>query len=88
MQRPCARADWVRPRRARSYWKPWGFRLEDILTKVHVWHGEDDLNAPFAAHGKVLAEKLPNVEAKFYPGEGHISLIHKYLETFMQTLFA
>ena len=70
----------------RLYWKPWGFRLEDIRMKVHVWHGEDDLNAPFEAHGKVLAAKLPDVEAKFYPGEGHISLIHKYLETFIQKL--
>lgn len=70
------------------YWKPWGFHLEDIHMKVHVWHGEDDLNAPFAAHGKVLAQKLSNVEAKFYPGEGHISLIHKYLETIIQTLTA
>jgi len=68
------------------YWKPWGFRLEDIRVKVRVWHGEDDLNAPFAAHGKVLAQKLPNVEAKFFPGEGHISLVHKYLSTFIQTL--
>jgi pimeloyl-ACP methyl ester carboxylesterase len=68
------------------YWKLWGYRLEDIRTKVHVWHGEADLNAPFAVHGKVLAERLPNVEAKFYPGEGHISLIHKYLETILQTL--
>ena len=68
------------------YWKPWGFRLEDIRTKVHVWHGENDLNAPFAAHGQVLAEKLPNVEAQFYPGEGHISLIHKYLEAILQAV--
>ena len=68
------------------YWKPWGFRLEEISTKVHVWHGEADLNAPYSAHGKVLAKKLPNVEAKFYPGEGHISLIHKYLESILQTL--
>jgi pimeloyl-ACP methyl ester carboxylesterase len=68
------------------YWKPWGFRLEDIRTKVHVWHGEDDLNAPFAAHGKLLAKQLPNVQAKFYPGEGHISLIHKYLKTIVETL--
>jgi pimeloyl-ACP methyl ester carboxylesterase len=70
------------------YWKPWGFRLEDIQTKVHVWHGESDLNAPFAAHGKVLAQKLPKVEVKFYPGEGHISLIHKYLKTILETLMA
>jgi pimeloyl-ACP methyl ester carboxylesterase len=73
---------------AALYWKPWGFRLEDIHTKVHVWHGEEDLNAPFAAHGNVLAQRLPNVEAKFYPGEGHISLIHKYLETILRTLIS
>ena len=68
------------------YWKPWGYRLEDTPAKVYTWHGEDDLNAPFAAHGKVLAAKLPNAEAKFYPGEGHISLIHKYLEMILATL--
>jgi pimeloyl-ACP methyl ester carboxylesterase len=73
---------------AALYWKPWGFRLEDIHTKIHVWHGEADLNAPFAAHGKVLAQRLPNVSAEFYPGEGHISLIHKYLATILETLTA
>jgi pimeloyl-ACP methyl ester carboxylesterase len=73
---------------AALYWKPWGFRLEDIQTKVHIWHGEEDLNAPFAAHGKVFAQKLPNAEVKFYAGEGHISLIHKYLKILMETLVA
>ena len=33
---------------------------------MHVSHGEEDLNAPFIAHGKVLAEKLPKADAKFY----------------------
>jgi pimeloyl-ACP methyl ester carboxylesterase len=70
----------------RLYWKDWGFRLEDIHMKVHVWHGEADLNAPFAAHGKVLAQRLPHAEAAFYPGEGHISLIHRYLDRILQTL--
>jgi pimeloyl-ACP methyl ester carboxylesterase len=73
---------------AALYWKPWGFRLEDIHAKVHVWHGDEDLNAPTAAHGRVLAARLPNVEAAFFPGEGHLSLIHKRLEEFMQTLMA
>ena len=68
------------------YWKPWGFRLEDVRARVHVWHGEADVNAPFAAHGKVLAERLPNAVVQFYPGEGHISLIHKYLQTIVGTL--
>jgi pimeloyl-ACP methyl ester carboxylesterase len=73
---------------ASLYWKPWGFRLEDISIKVHVWHGEDDSNAPMAAHGKVLASGLPNAEVKFYSGEGHISLIHQYLHTILETLMA
>ncbi len=68
------------------YWKPWGFRLEDIRTKVCIWHGEEDVNAPFASHGRMLAQNLPNVEAMFYPGEGHISLIHKYIRTIIETL--
>ena len=71
---------------AALYWKPWGFRLEDIRAKVYTWHGEEDLNAPFAAHGNVLAQKLRNVESKFFPGEGHISLIHKQLESILNTL--
>lgn len=71
---------------AALYWKPWGFRLEDIRMKMFVWHGEADLNAPFNAHGKVLAQQLPNVDAKFYRDEGHISLIHKNLKTILQAL--
>lgn len=73
---------------ASLYWRPWGFGLEDIRLRVHVWHGEADLNAPFTAHARALAARLPNVEAKFYPGEGHISLIHKHLETILATLAA
>ena len=73
---------------ASLYWKPWGFRLEDIHTKVHVWHGEEDLNAPFTPHGKAFARLLPTAEVNFYPGEGHISLIHKYLRNVLETLTA
>ncbi len=36
--------------------------------------------------GRLLAQKLPNVEAKFFPGEGHISLIHKDLRNFLETV--
>jgi hypothetical protein len=28
------------------YARPWGFRLEDIRTPMHLWHGEEDANAP------------------------------------------
>ena len=40
---------------ASLYWKPWGFRLEQLQPRVHIWHGEDDLNAPFGSNGKVFA---------------------------------
>lgn len=73
---------------ASLYWKPWGFRLEDIRIRVFVWHGEDDLNAPCAAHGRLLADRIPNVEAKFYPGEGHLSLIHTHLRDILETFSA
>ncbi len=71
---------------ASLYWKPWGFRLEEIRMPVHIWHGEADVNAPFAAHGKYLAEHLPQARPVFYPGEGHISLVHKYAEEIIQQL--
>jgi pimeloyl-ACP methyl ester carboxylesterase len=47
------------------YWKPWGFHLEDIYTKVHVWHGEADLNAPFAAHGRCWHKNCPMWKQSF-----------------------
>ncbi len=83
----CAKAGWARLKPERCTGSPGDFAWKTSKMKVYTWHGEADVNAPFAAHGKVLAERLPNVEAKFYPGEGHISLIH-YLETILQTLIA
>ncbi|RPJ37831.1 MAG: alpha/beta hydrolase, partial [Chloroflexi bacterium] len=44
---------------ASLYWKPWGFRLEDIHVPVLVWHGEEDLNAPVEPHGRHLAKTIP-----------------------------
>lgn len=65
---------------ASLYWKPWGFDLKDISIPVQLWHGGEDLNAPYEAHGCHLANTIPKARPKFYPGEGHISLIHKYAE--------
>jgi pimeloyl-ACP methyl ester carboxylesterase len=52
---------------------PWEFRPQEITMPVMMWHGEADQNAPLAM-GRYMAEAIPNSEAKFYPGEGHISL--------------
>ncbi len=56
--------------------RPWGFRLEDIHTKIHLWHGEEDTTVP-PNLARYVARSLPDCEPRFYPGEGH-TLIYKY----------
>lgn len=55
------------------YANPWGFELQDIKCKVHVWHGEKDriVNAGFGRH---YMETIPHCKAEFFPEEGHFSL--------------
>jgi len=58
------------------YTRPWGIRLEDIKTPVHLSHGEQDANAPVAM-GRYLASVIPECQASFYPGEGHLHFIDR-----------
>jgi len=51
----------------------WGFRPQEIRAPVLLWHGEDDRNAPIAM-GRYMADAIPNCQAQFFPGEGHLSL--------------
>lgn len=48
----------------------WGFRLEDIRTKVFIWQGEDDPNVT-PAMARYMTERIPNNETTFVPGAGH-----------------
>jgi pimeloyl-ACP methyl ester carboxylesterase len=55
----------------------WGEWLMDIPIEVRLWHGEADMNAPIAmAH--YMQNTIPRSRATFYPGEGHVSVMHKY----------
>ena len=65
--------------------RPWGFRLEDIAVPVYLWHGEADSNAP-PAMGRYLAQAIPNCEAHFLPGEGHLSALGNHLGEILGTL--
>lgn len=58
------------------YTRPWGFRLEAIRTPVHLSHGEQDANAPVAM-GRYLATAIPDCQATFYPGEGHLHFLDR-----------
>jgi len=63
------------------YARPWGFRPEEIRIPVHLWHGEQDANAPVSM-GRHLASVIPGCQATFYPGEGHLHFIDRLREIF------
>jgi len=67
--------------------RPWGFHLEGIAVPVHLWHGEADSNAPLAM-GRYLAQTIPNCQAHFLPGEGHLSALGNHLGEILGTLTA
>lgn len=65
--------------------RPWAFRLADIATPVHLWHGESDVTVP-AAMGRYLASRLPRCDASFLPGEGHFSLPVNHADSILAAL--
>jgi pimeloyl-ACP methyl ester carboxylesterase len=52
---------------------PWGFELSRIRIPVLLMHGERDHFVP-VSHSKWLANKIPNVETRFLPEDGHLTL--------------
>ncbi len=67
------------------YGRPWGFRLSDIAVEVQLWQGEADVIVPVAL-GRHQAGAIPDCQARFFPGEGHFSLVVKKLEEILSTL--
>jgi pimeloyl-ACP methyl ester carboxylesterase len=64
--------------------RPWGFRLEEIAIPVHVWHGDQDREAP-PAMGRFVAERIPQGRLHLCPGEGHL-LLFRHWEEILETL--
>jgi pimeloyl-ACP methyl ester carboxylesterase len=63
----------------------WDFNPHEIQIPVHLWHGEEDRNAPIAM-GRYMADAIHNCTADFYPDEGHLSLFRKYKEEIFTAL--
>ncbi len=61
--------------------RPWGFEVEEIKTPVHLWHGEDDAIVPVGM-GRYLADHIPDCQARFIPGAGHLWIFEGYEEVF------
>ena len=56
---------------------PWGLDPRAVAMPVHLWHGEEDhFASPCVVRHLVAA--LPRVQARFYPGEGHVTLLLNY----------
>jgi pimeloyl-ACP methyl ester carboxylesterase len=65
--------------------RPWGFKLEDIRTEVHLWHGAQDLNVPISV-GRHMAEHIPGCKSRFLEAEGHLTLPHNHLHELLSSL--
>lgn len=61
----------------------WGFKLEDIRTKTFIWQGEDDPQVT-PAMARYMAARIPNHEATFVAGAGHLLIISHWKEIIAQ----
>jgi pimeloyl-ACP methyl ester carboxylesterase len=68
-------------------WRPWGFRFEDIHTRVYLWHGLADDLAPVSL-AQYMADHVPGCEATFYPGEGHTDPLTRHIDEIMAKIVA
>lgn len=62
----------------------WGFRLEDITTPVHLWHGDKVRNVPIS-HARLQAARIPGAHLHECPGEGHMLMVD-HLEEILRTV--
>ena len=54
--------------------RDWGFRLEEVSTPVHIWHGSRDPNVPLR-HARLLAARIPRAVLHRVEGEGHLIVV-------------
>ncbi|MGH8616577.1 MAG: alpha/beta fold hydrolase [Burkholderiales bacterium] len=67
------------------YSNDWGFRLQDIVTRIELWHGESDATVP-PAFGRAIAAAVPGCRARFFPDEGHFSLPLNRMDDILESL--
>jgi pimeloyl-ACP methyl ester carboxylesterase len=56
----------------------WDFRLRDVRMPVSLWQGLADQILP-AAMARRLAAALPACNPRYFPGEGHLSLVVRHI---------
>ena len=63
----------------------WDVDPAQVMQPVQLWHGDLDRTVPVAM-GRRCAALLPNVDARFIPGEGHFSLVVRYMGRILEEL--
>lgn len=58
--------------------RPWDFRLADVRMPVSLWQGLVDQILP-AHMARRLAGALPACNARYFPDEGHLSLVVRHI---------
>lgn len=56
-----------------AFTRDWGFELSSIAVPALYWHGEQDKFVPFS-HGLWLSERIPGVDKRLTPDDGHLTL--------------
>ena len=56
-----------------AQWLPWGFRLDTIPTRVHVWHREQD-HLLRKTQLDFIVQRIPDCVLATWPDSGHIGL--------------
>ncbi|MFC1902210.1 alpha/beta fold hydrolase [Chloroflexota bacterium] len=72
---------------AKLYTRSWQFRLQDIPIKVHLWHGEMDVNVPISV-GHYVADAIPDCQPVFLKDEAHLSLPYNHIREILSVLVA
>lgn len=68
--------------------QPWQFNLTEIKARnMFLWHGELDRNVPISM-AKAVAERISACKAKFFPAEGHLSVIYNHGAAIISELVA
>jgi len=72
---------------ARLYRSPWGFKLQNISSEVHLWHGVLDTNVPVSV-GRYMAERIPGCQVEYLEGEAHLSVAYNHIREILSILVA
>jgi pimeloyl-ACP methyl ester carboxylesterase len=54
------------------YRQSWGFEVQRVTVKTHLWYGGADKTVPASA-GRWLADRLPDSDYVLWPGHGHFT---------------